>query len=81
MDVLLGAKGMLESRAIRSIQFEFGDTYLPSEWHFIDFWNLLSPGYRIYRILRNGLAEIDRHNSDLEIYKIANFLCTEKAGR
>jgi FkbM family methyltransferase len=79
MEVLLGASKMMQSGAIRSIQFEFGDTFLTTPYHFIDFWELLSPRYTIYRILRRGLDEVRHYSSDLEIYKIANFLCIQKS--
>ena len=78
MEVLLGASRMIASDAIRSIQFEFGDTFLTTPYHFIDLWELLSPRYTIYRILRRGLVELRQYSSDLEIYKIANFLCIQK---
>jgi FkbM family methyltransferase len=75
MDVLLGASVMIEAGAISALQFEFGDTFLHTPYHFLDLWSLLSPRYTVYRILRHGLAEIRRYSPDLEIYKIANFLC------
>jgi FkbM family methyltransferase len=75
MHVLKGAAKMIESGSVAAIQFEFGDTFLHTAYHFIDFWELLSPRYEIYRILRRGLHRISRYSSDLEIYKIANFLC------
>jgi FkbM family methyltransferase len=78
MNVLLGASQMIESRRIAAIQFEFGDTFLHTSYHFCDVWEMLSARYRIYRILRHGLAEVTRYSSDLEIYKIANFLCVKK---
>jgi len=68
----------LQQGLIHAIQFEFGDTFLSTDHHFIDLWRLLSPDFRIYRILRRGLHEIMRYSSDLEIYKIANFLCIRK---
>jgi FkbM family methyltransferase len=78
MDVLLGARGMMAKARVAAIQFEFGDTFLHTPYHFVDFWELLSPSYTIYRILRRGLVKVERYTSDLEIYKIANFLCLDK---
>jgi len=75
MAVLLGASRMIESGGIAAIQFEFGDTFLHTPYHFTDIWQLLSPRYAFYRILRHGLFEIPRYAPDLEIYKTANFLC------
>ena len=79
MEILLGASMMMKSGAIRAIQFEFGDTFLTTPYHFIDFWELLSPRYDMYRILRHGLVQLHRYSPDLEIYKIANFLCIRKS--
>lgn len=78
LDVLLGASGMVRGGAIAAIQFEFGETFLGTRYHFKDFWQFLEPGYRVYRILRHGLAEIQRYTPDLEIYKISNFLCLRR---
>lgn len=75
MEVLLGASTMIEAGAISAVQFEFGDTFLHTPYHFLDLWSMLSPRYTIYRILRHGFAEVRRYSPDLEIYKIANFLC------
>lgn len=70
VDVLLGASGMIEA-----VQFEFGDTFLHTPFHLFDLWDLLSPRYTIYRILRHGLVKVPQYACDLEIYKIVNFLC------
>ena len=78
LDVLRGASRMIASGSIAAIQFEFGDTFLRTPYHFIDLWELLSPRYTLHRILRHGLAPIHEYTSDLEIYKIANFLCLRK---
>jgi FkbM family methyltransferase len=75
IDVLLGASAMIEANRISSIQVEFGDTFLHTRHHFFDLWELLSPKYIIHRILRHGLVELPRYSPDLEIYKVANFLC------
>ena len=78
MEVLLGATAMIEAGRISSVQLEFGDTFLYTQYHFLDLWKLLSPRYTIYRILRHGLVELPCYSPDLEIYKIANFLCLQK---
>lgn len=78
MEVLIGASAMIETGRISSIQFEFGDTFIHTPFHFADLWDLLSSRYRIYRILRHGLYEVPRYSPDLEIYKLANFLCMRR---
>lgn len=78
MDVLLGAQHMLASSRIAALQFEFGETFLDTGYHFRDIFELLSPRYAIYRILRAGLIEIPRYSNELEVFKITNFLCLRK---
>lgn len=75
LEVLLGAEETMRANRIGAIQFEFGDFYPQTNHHFLDFWDMLSPQYRIYRILRHGLRELPRYSTDLEIYKSANYLC------
>ncbi len=79
MEVLLGARSMMEGGRIHSLQFEFGETFLQTPYHFRDLYDLLAPRYRIHRILRRGLAELPAYTPDLEVYKLANFLCIRKA--
>ena len=80
MEVLAGAARMIKDDRIAAIQFEFGDMFIRSPYHFVDFWDLLSPEYDLYRILRSGLQLIKCYSSDLEIYKTANFLCLLRSG-
>ncbi|HEX9198464.1 MAG TPA: FkbM family methyltransferase [Acidobacteriaceae bacterium] len=78
IDVLLGARLMVQAGRITAIQFEFGDTFLHTNYHFHDIFNMLSPSHTIFRILRSGLIEVPRYTHDLEIFKLANFLCIRK---
>jgi len=79
IDVLQGASKLIEAGGVRAIQFEFGDTFLLTDHHFQDIFLLLAPDYKIYRILRTGISEIREYHHDLEIYKLANFLCIHKS--
>lgn len=78
IEVLLGASSMLQAGRIASVQFEFGDTFLGTPHHFSDLWEMLSRQYTMYRILRHDMIEVRHYSPDLEIYKIANFLCTRR---
>ena len=78
MEILLGAQSMLAAGRIAAVQFEFGEPFVNTPWHFRDFYQLFAPDYRIFRILRSGLAELPHYTYDLEIYKLANFLCVRR---
>jgi FkbM family methyltransferase len=79
MEVLQGASRMIQEGRIDFIQFEFGDTFVHTPYHFVDVWDQLSSKYVIYRILRHGLAELKCYSHDLEIYKNANFLSVRRS--
>jgi FkbM family methyltransferase len=72
--VLKGACNMMNRDAIEVIQFEFGGTSLDSRSYFKDFFQLLSPKYRIHRILPHGLRELTSYSEKLEIFQSANYL-------
>lgn len=70
--VLEGASDMLARRAIRFIQFEFGGTNIDSRVFLRDFLNLLSPNYRIYRVVTDGVYPV-AYTETLEIFSYSNF--------
>ena len=77
LNVLKGAKLLLENRAIKIIQFEMGGANIDSRTFFQDFWYLLSGKYKIYRIIKNGLIEVKGYEESLEIFKNINFLAIQ----
>ena len=76
--VLQGGMEMMNSKKIKFIQFEFGPFHVHSKTFFKDFWDLLSPVYKIFRIISNGLFEIKFYSENLEIFRTANFLAELK---
>lgn len=76
--VLKGANQMLEAGMINAIQFEFGGCNIDSKTFFQDFYYLLSPSFRIYRIVKDGLLPIEEYSEDLEVFKTTNYLCISK---
>jgi FkbM family methyltransferase len=74
--VLRGAGGMLGT-AIDAIQFEFGTT-IEARVFFKDFFQLLDPHYRIYRIIQDGLVLIDSYREQFEIFLTVNYLCLSR---
>lgn len=76
--VLEGAARALHDGRLEAIQFEFGGTHIDARVYFQDFYYLLSPNYRIYRILRNGLWPIDTYREEDEVFLTANYLCLRR---
>jgi FkbM family methyltransferase len=72
--VLKGAKELLKSQKVRTIQFEFGLHNLYSRSSFKDFLELLED-YSLYRILRHGLMPLNEYNpKTCEIYLFQNII-------
>ncbi|MBI5530065.1 MAG: FkbM family methyltransferase [Candidatus Doudnabacteria bacterium] len=71
---LQGGKNMLNSKQIKFIQFEFGGTDIDTRVFFRDFYKLLNQQYKIYRILKNGLLEIEKYSELEEIFFTTNYL-------
>jgi FkbM family methyltransferase len=79
LQVLHGAKGLLERSAIRAIQFEFTQANPFVRLFFLDFWELLSDKYVISRLLPHGLRPIRAYHPQLcEIFAYQNFLAVLK---
>lgn len=75
----LGAQSLLSKGLIDFIQFEFGGANIDSRTFFQDFFYLLSGKYRLYRILKDGLLEIDKYSEDLEQFTTVNYLAELKS--
>ncbi len=78
LEVLKGAKNMLEKKAIKAIQFEFGGANIDSRTYFQDFYYLLKNTYKIYRILQNSLYEIKQYSELQEIFTTVNYFAKLK---
>ncbi len=76
--VLKGAEKMLLNNQVDFIQFEFGAANYLSKTYLYDFFQLLSPQYHIYKLLRNGLLEIKEYNTDIEIHVLSNYVAINK---
>jgi FkbM family methyltransferase len=79
-DALAGLKNTLSSRKVNAFSFEFGGGNLNSRTCFRDFWNLLSPNFRLFIITPSGkLDEITEYYEDLEFYRgVSNFVARLK---
>jgi len=72
--VLEGARAMLQAKAITYIQFEFGGSNIDSQTYFRDFYELLIPQYRIFRIVKDGLHPISAYRELDEIFTTTNYI-------
>ncbi|MDQ4049282.1 MAG: FkbM family methyltransferase, partial [Actinomycetota bacterium] len=77
---LQGAAGMLGRGAIDAVQFEFGGTNVDARVFLRDLVGAL-PGYRLFRIIRDGLDPLDRYDVRAEIFAFCNFLAVRKGPR
>jgi FkbM family methyltransferase len=77
-DVLLGAQQSIATKRIHMIQFEFNEMNVVSRRFFKDFWDLLA-GYRLYRLLPRGLAEISRYSPlKCEVFAYQNIVAMRR---
>jgi FkbM family methyltransferase len=77
-EVLNGAQKMLEQNKIDLIQFEFGATQIAAKTFLKDFYNLLNPQFKIYRLLADGLEPLVYTPNFIEVFSYSNFLCISK---
>lgn len=68
LQVLQGAKSMIERDAIAFIQFEFGPKHVDSRTFFRDFHQLLNPKYRLSRVVEDGLFPIKIYTEYHELF-------------
>jgi FkbM family methyltransferase len=78
MAVFKGAEGLIKNKSIDFIQFEFGGTNIDSRTYFKDFFEMLSPDYKLYRIAKDGIVELPKYAEALEIYLSCNYLAVRK---
>ena len=79
LDALIGAREMINSGAIRAIQFELGSAALPRGVTLYHFWKLLSDKFTFHLVLRHGLVKLDEYKADLECFFAgSNFLLLSK---
>lgn len=79
--VLQGAKEMLSRSAIGAIQFEFGGCNIDSRTYFQDFFYLLHPSFRLYRVLTDSLRPIDAYRETQEVFTTTNFVALSRLER
>ncbi len=78
LNILNGAKEMLQNGNIKFIQFEFDEPNIENRIFFKDFWNLLHDKYRLYHSLYNGLIEIKEYHYSIENFSCMNYLAIKR---
>ncbi len=78
---LNGARGMIEQGGIDFIQFEFGGCNIDSRTFFQDFFYLLNERFRIFRIVKDGLVEIESYSENDEVFSTINYLAQRRDRR
>jgi FkbM family methyltransferase len=73
LSVLEGARGLLESRAIDTIQFEFGGANIDSRTFLRDIVDVLRPTHAVHRLLKDGIEPL-RNDEREEIFTYANYI-------
>src|SRR5262249_31780480 len=75
--VLKGCGDFLSPEKISVIQFEFGGCNIDSRIFFRDFFELLSPYYRIYRLVADGVVELKTYRYEYEMFgSTGNFVAS-----
>lgn len=74
LKALLGGQQVISAGRIDYIQFEFGGCNIDSRTYFQDFFYLLNPRYKLFRVLRHGLAPITRYRETQEVFITTNYL-------
>ena len=75
LHVLRGGARMIAEGRLGAIQFEFGAANIDSRSYMRDFFDVLTPRYRLHRVLTHGLYPLPRYLETLEVFKRAtNYL-------
>lgn len=78
LEVLKGAKQLIEDSHIDYIQFEFGGTNIDSKVFFKDLYYLLNDKYNLFRIVKDGIVPVMKYDEFLEIFITINYLAIRK---
>lgn len=78
LKVLIGAQSLINSTSIDFIQFEMGPGNIDSNTYLRDFFDLLNQRYKIYRILKDGLALLETYQGRYEAFITTNYLAISR---
>jgi FkbM family methyltransferase len=74
LSVLKGCGDLLAQIKIDVIQFEFGGCNVDSRTFLKDFFELLAPDYKVFRMVADGLVPLNTYRESYEIFSTNNFV-------
>ena len=77
LEVLEGAKNLIDNQKIKVIQFEFNEMNIMSRTFLIDFYKMLT-GFDFYRLRSQDILPLGAYNSRNEIFQIQNLIAVRK---
>ena len=78
INVLRGAKKLLDEKKIGCIQFEFGGTMIDARIFLKDFYDILGSNYTLYRVTKCGLYPMGVYQPHFEIFHYCNYVALLK---
>jgi FkbM family methyltransferase len=78
LNILKGAQELLLQDKVDIIQFEYGAGNYLSKTYLYDFFELLSPRYRICKLMKDGLYELKAYHSDHEIHTLCYYVAVNR---
>ncbi len=78
LEVLLGARTLIQNGAIDFIQFEFGGTDIDAKTFLHDFVDLLHTNFALFRIVRDGVVSVEPYHEKREIFLYSNYLAVSR---
>ena len=79
LEVLKGARSLLEKQRIKLIQFEYGGCNIDAKVFFKDIFNFFKDfDYRIYKIFPDKVKLVKTYKQDLDNFRYANYIAARK---
>jgi FkbM family methyltransferase len=77
--ILLSAKKLLKNKDFKVVQFEFGECSLENRESFKQYYIFLTNlGFKLFRISKFGLIELNKYEKKLEIHWNTNYLAIKQ---
>src|SRR5205814_1103726 len=78
LEVLHGAKGLLQAGGIEMLQFEYNHRWITARRFLLDVFELLTPlGYRLGKVTGSGIEFYAKWDFELESFREGNYLAVK----